>query len=238
MTYSANDEPRRTKDAQLTKPTPAIERNPQLYNSLGRRRACGSHRQKRGIFVVDRHEWLSDRPVFPGEGREFALTLSQNDFNALVQDHGASMYRIAYRMVGDRHEAEDVVQDTFRSAWKSRRNYQSGRGDRAWLASILRRRVIDRWRKKSPPSVVSSDAAFDVGVAGDDPLANEFTDEMQYALSQLPSELRETLLLVVVGELTHQEVANLLDIPLGTVLSRVSRARKRLRESLTAIAKK
>jgi RNA polymerase sigma-70 factor (ECF subfamily) len=55
---------------------------------------------------------------------------------------------------------------------------------------------------------------------------------MQDALSQLPEELRETLLLVVVGELTHQEVANMLEIPLGTVLSRVSRARRRLRDLL------
>ena len=58
------------------------------------------------------------------------------------------------------------------------------------------------------------------------------TDEMQHALSQLPLELRETLLLVVVGELTHQEVADMLETPLGTILSRVSRARRRLRELL------
>jgi RNA polymerase sigma-70 factor (ECF subfamily) len=57
---------------------------------------------------------------------------------------------------------------------------------------------------------------------------------MQQALGRLPEELRETLLLVVVGELTHQEAADLLEIPLGTVLSRVSRARKRLREYLLA----
>jgi RNA polymerase sigma-70 factor (ECF subfamily) len=59
---------------------------------------------------------------------------------------------------------------------------------------------------------------------------------MQGALSRLPTELRETLLLVVVGELTHQEVADMLDVPLGTVLSRVSRARRRLREFLLATA--
>ena len=67
-----------------------------------------------------------------------------------------------------------------------------------------------------------------------DPLAGDYTDEMQFALSQLPTELRETLLLVVVGELTHQEVADLLAVPLGTVLSRVSRARRRLRDVLIA----
>ena len=66
---------------------------------------------------------------------------------------------------------------------------------------------------------------------GGDPLAHHYTDEMQYALGQLPDELRETLLLVVVGELTHQEVADMLELPLGTVLSRVSRARRRLREA-------
>jgi RNA polymerase sigma-70 factor (ECF subfamily) len=143
---------------------------------------------------------------------------------------------MAYRMVGDRHEAEDVVQETYRSAWRSRDRYQTGRGDRAWLASILRRRVVDRWRRRRPPVVVSAQAPVDVSVAAEDPLANELSDEMQRALNRLPTELRETLLLVVVGELTHQEVADMLEIPLGTVLSRVSRARRRLREFLMATA--
>jgi RNA polymerase sigma-70 factor (ECF subfamily) len=60
---------------------------------------------------------------------------------------------------------------------------------------------------------------------------------MQAALARLPTDLRETLLLVVVGELTHQEPADLLNVPLGTVLSRVSRARTRLREYLVSAAK-
>lgn len=158
-----------------------------------------------------------------------ALTLAQ--FNALVDDHGPALFRVAYRMVGDRHEAEDMVQEAFRSAWKSREAYEEGRGDRAWLASILRRRVVDRWRKSGPLSVVSGEGR-EPGVEAVDPLAGDYTDEMQHALGQLPDELRETLLLVVVGELTHQEVADMLAIPLGTVLSRVSRARRRLRDVL------
>jgi RNA polymerase sigma-70 factor (ECF subfamily) len=166
------------------------------------------------------------------------LALTQTQFNTLVEDHGAVLFRMAFRMVGDRHEAEDVVQETFRSAWRSRDRYESGRGDRAWLASILRRRVVDRWRRRRPPVVASGPAVLDVGVAAEDPLANELSDEMQGALDRLPKELRETLLLVVVGELTHQEVANLLEIPLGTVLSRVSRARRRLREFLLATAER
>ena len=158
-----------------------------------------------------------------------ALTLAQ--FNALVDDHGPALFRVAYRMVGDRHEAEDMVQEAFRSAWKSREAYEEGRGDRAWLASILRRRVVDRWRKSGPLSVVSGEGR-EPGVEAVDPLAGDYTDEMQHALGELPDELRETLLLVVVGELTHQEVADMLGIPLGTVLSRVSRARRRLRDVL------
>jgi RNA polymerase sigma-70 factor (ECF subfamily) len=164
------------------------------------------------------------------------LALTQAQFNALVEDHGPALYRMAYRMVGDRHEAEDLVQEAYRSAWRSRERYQSGRGDRAWLASILRRRAVDRWRRRRPPVVMSSQSAVDVGVPAEDPLADELSDEMQRALDRLPTELRETLLLVVVGELTHQEVADMLDIPLGTVLSRVSRARRRLREFLLATA--
>lgn len=162
-----------------------------------------------------------------------ALTLAE--FNTLVDAHAGALYRIAYRMVGDRHEAEDIVQETYRSAWKSRDAYEEGRGDRAWLASILRRRVVDRWRRHAPPATFASDQAPEVEVAAVDPLAGQYTDEMQQALAQLPAELRETLLLVVVGELTHQEAADLLDIPLGTVLSRVSRARRRLRELLVGL---
>ena len=165
------------------------------------------------------------------------MALTQADFNALVENHAPALYRMAYRMLGDRHEAEDLVQETFRSAWKSRASFEANRGERAWLAAILRRRVFDRWRKHPQPAVSPGTATLDTPVHDADPLANEFTDEMQEALSRLPTDLRETLLLVVVAELTHQEVADLLDLPLGTVLSRVSRARARLREYLMASAK-
>ncbi len=75
------------------------------------------------------------------------MALSQAEFQRWVTDHGPSLFRIAYRMVGDSHEAEDVVQDAFRSAWKSRQSFEAGRGERAWLVAILRRRVADFWRR-------------------------------------------------------------------------------------------
>jgi len=162
------------------------------------------------------------------------LGLSQAEFNRLVGEHGPTLYRIAFRMVGDRHEAEDIVQEAFRSAWKSRRLFQAGVSDRAWLIAILRRRAADYWRRYPRPRLLNEDALLDVTSFDDDPLRNECDAALQRALDRLPVELRDTLLLVVVGELTHQEAARLLGVPLGTVLSRVSRARSRLRSYLSA----
>jgi RNA polymerase sigma-70 factor (ECF subfamily) len=165
------------------------------------------------------------------------VALTQAAFDRLVTEHGPALYRMAYRMIGDRHEAEDIVQETYRSAWTSRNGYQTGRSERAWLAAILRRRVVDRWRRQTLPGPSGGDFTPEVEVPSGDPMANEYTDEMQHSLDRLPLELRESLLLVVVGELTHQEAADLLGVPLGTVLSRVSRARERLREYWLVLAK-
>ena len=164
------------------------------------------------------------------------MALSQGQFADLIHEHAPALYRAAYRMMGNCHDAEDVVQDTLRSAWTCRNRFDEGRCQRAWLATILRRRVIDRWRRVGR-LVLSGDAFLDVGVDADDPVADGFSDEMQRALAELPIELRESLLLVVVGELTHQETANLLGVPLGTVLSRVCRARERLRTELRALSR-
>jgi RNA polymerase sigma-70 factor (ECF subfamily) len=164
------------------------------------------------------------------------LALAQGDFDRWVTEHSPSLYRMAFRMVGDRHEAEDLLQDTFRSAWKSRQLFDARRGERAWLAAILRRRVVDHWRRNVGNGFRLVDNKLEIGVEGADPLANDYSDEMQHALECLPADLKETLLLVVVAELTHQEAADLLGVPLGTVLSRVSRARGKLRDFLLARA--
>ncbi len=164
------------------------------------------------------------------------MALTQAQFRGMVTDHGPALFRMAFRMVGDSHEAEDIVQETYRSAWKSRHGYEEGRSQRAWLAVILRRRAVDHWRGRPRPKLLAEDGPLEVAVPAYDVTADEYTDEMQRALNQLSPELRDCLLLVVVGELTHQEAADLMEIPLGTVLSRVCRARKKLRQSLLALA--
>lgn len=150
-------------------------------------------------------------------------------FDRWVADHVAVLYRVAYRLLGNGHDAEDVVQDAFRSAWTSRHLYDRSRSERAWLLAILRRRVADHWRRRETREVAAGADLDRPALAEADPFADELSATMQAALDRLPAELRETLLLVVVGELTHQETADLQGIPLGTVLSRVSRARSRLR---------
>ena len=156
-----------------------------------------------------------------------------DQFERWASDHATVLYRVAFRMLGDGHYAEDVLQDTFRSAWTSRHLYDDSRSERAWLLAILRRRVADHWRKRSVrEQTIGDEVSQQAAPTGPIPFNDELSGPMQRALDRLPAELRDTLLLVVVGELTHQEAAQLQGIPLGTVLSRVSRARTRLREFL------
>jgi len=156
-------------------------------------------------------------------------------FDRWTCDHMAVLYRVAYRLLGDAHDAEDVLQETFRSAWTSRHLYEPSRSERAWLLGILKRRAADHWRRHGGgPTPLGDESTRIVAPPGAEPLADELSARMQRALATLSAEVRETLLLVVVGELTHQEAADLQGIPLGTVLSRVSRGRAQLRERLVA----
>ncbi|MBI1904372.1 MAG: sigma-70 family RNA polymerase sigma factor [Planctomycetia bacterium] len=165
----------------------------------------------------------------------------------MVDEHGPALYRTAVRLLNDRHEAEDAVQEAFRSAWASRENFRpeqrggagsAGAGERAWMVSILRRRVADHWRKRTLRVVADEDAPRELASREKPTEREPYTDEVQEALGRLPPEWREALLLVVVAELTHREAADELGVPLGTVLSRVSRARERMREYLLQAARK
>jgi len=168
-----------------------------------------------------------DQPCAPASGSADAQVAKW------AAEHLVVLYRVAYRLVGNCHDAEDVVQDTFRSAWVSRHLYDPARSERSWLLAILRRRASDSWRRRDGRQSMLGEAAADiVGSHDADPFAAELSSAVQRALARLPDEIRETLLLVVVGELTHQEAADLLEVPLGTVLSRVSRGRSRMREFL------
>ena len=161
------------------------------------------------------------------------LASAEAQFARWAGDHLEVLHRVAYRLLGNPHDAEDVVQDTFRSAWVSRHLFDASRSERAWLLAILRRRVSDAWRKRQGREVPLGDGTLDIAARRElNPMDDELSSGVQRALGRLPNEVRETLLLVVVGELTHQEAADLLGVPIGTVLSRVSRGRTRLRQYL------
>ena len=161
------------------------------------------------------------------------MGLSREQFNQMVTEHTPLLTRICVNMVGDKHEAEDIVQEAFSSAWRSRALYRPEYGTgKAWLAKILKRRVVDNWRKPTPMATLSTEDPITVLSFDDDPLCDEYSPEVSEALADLPECYRETLLLVVVDELTHQEAADQLGIPIGTALSRVSKAKKRMYEQL------
>lgn len=158
---------------------------------------------------------------------------AEAQFARWAGEHLQVLHRVACRLLGSAHDAEDVVQDTFRSAWVSRHLFDASRSERAWLLAILRRRVADSWRKRHDREMPLGDGTLDIAAGrSPDPWDDELSSQVQRALGRLTVEVRETLLLVVVGELTHQEAADLLRVPLGTVLSRVSRGRSRLRQYL------
>jgi RNA polymerase sigma-70 factor, ECF subfamily len=143
--------------------------------------------------------------------------------------HAQSLLRFALKMVRDRHRAEDLVQETLLSAWRHFHQFEPGTNCRAWLFRILinaRNREFSKWRELA--EVVSID---DIQLR--EPERISASTEINSALDNLSSEHREILMLGVVEGFSLKELAVILSVPAGTVMSRLSRARARLRELLS-----
>ncbi len=141
--------------------------------------------------------------------------------------HTAGLLRVAWRMTGDRAAAEDVVQEAMLSAWRGFDGFREGTNARAWLFRILINAIHTRGRKlRAMPAIEPIDSRDFAGRTSTAAL------EISQALDQLTIEHREVLLLAVVEGFTCEEAAGILDIPLGTVMSRLSRGRQALREQL------
>lgn len=154
-------------------------------------------------------------------------------YEGWVRDHAGELFRFGYRLCGDREVAEDLVQETFYEAWKCRKSLQHEDRARAWLFQILRHRY-GRWRRtenRGPLQMPIDAVAREV--PGADPARTPAEhDDLQKALGGLSDRLKLPLLMVLVQGMTCQEAADCLDLPLGTVLSRMHRAKKKLREAL------
>lgn len=135
--------------------------------------------------------------------------------------------RYARALVGDRAGADDLVQDTMERAWQKLSSWRKGADMRPWLFSIMHNLHIDQRRKPVIPTVALDDEdALATPAYAPDRLVGY---DLESALRLLAAEQREILLLVVLEEMTYEEVAATLGIPIGTVMSRLSRARERLR---------
>jgi RNA polymerase sigma-70 factor (ECF subfamily) len=135
--------------------------------------------------------------------------------------------RYARALLGGRADADDLVQDTIERGWDKLSSWRRGSDMRAWLFGIMHNLHVDSQRR---PALATEALDDDLPLAGADSSASRLAlRDMDRALQQLPPEQRDVLLLVALEELSYDEVAAALDIPLGTVMSRLSRARERLR---------
>lgn len=137
--------------------------------------------------------------------------------------------RYARAMLGDRAAADDLVQDTLERAWSRFAQWRAGSDLRAWLFGIMHNLRVDQLRRGGLPTCPLDDDTVDVPTRPTQSDRLEVMD-LESALRQLPDEQREVLLLVALEEMSYAEIAAALGIPLGTVMSRLSRGRERLRQ--------
>lgn len=137
--------------------------------------------------------------------------------------------RYARAMLGDRAAADDLVQDTLERAWSRVAQWRPGSDLRAWLFGIMHNLRVDQLRRGSLATHSLDEAAAEVPTRATQADRLEVMD-IEAALRQLPDEQREVLLLVALEEMSYAEVAAALGIPAGTVMSRLSRGRERLRQ--------
>ena len=161
-------------------------------------------------------------------------------FNQIVRRYQLRVYNLAARLLGDRTAAEDVAQDTFVSAYKALARFRGG-SLRAWLLRIASNQCYDRLRSAKRRPEQSLDEAmesplFDVPSGEPSPeqqaLGGELRDHILGAIGRLPFDQRNTMMLVDVQGLGYQEAADAMDVSIGTVKSRLSRARAAVRDAL------
>ena len=156
-------------------------------------------------------------------------------FAALYDRHGRAAYSLAYRIMGDKQEAEDVVQDAFIRVWRSAGGYRVGRGSvRTWILSIVHNRGIDQIRSRASrgrvqDKVEASAPTSEPSEAFAETWKNAQQEQVREALNTLPQEQVQILELAYFSGYTHIEIAERLDLPLGTVKGRMRLGLKKIR---------
>src|SRR5437762_8117116 len=154
------------------------------------------------------------------------------------------VYRVARHLAGSREEADDLVQETYARAFRSWRTFTPGTNLRAWLLRILTNLNIDRGRRQQRAPQTTPLEANDYylydklaeagGGASDEERVGErlSQDDIVSALSAVPHDFRDVIVLVDIGDFSYQDAAQILDIPIGTVMSRLHRGRRILKREL------
>jgi RNA polymerase sigma-70 factor, ECF subfamily len=160
----------------------------------------------------------------------------QDEFQQLALPHSASLLRVARRIASDRATADDLVQEALLRAWRSFDQFEPGTNARAWLFRILFNVFYAHGRKiRSAPHMVSLESSSSESEPARRPGFSPLeTAEVNRALEELSSDHRAVILLAVVEGFTGREISEILSLPAGTVMSRLSRARQALRDKLAA----
>lgn len=154
--------------------------------------------------------------------------------------HFKEIYRVALRLARKKEEAEELVQETFMQAWISFEKYKQGTNCRAWLYQILFNINSSEKRKHFTRTKHFQDVDEFVmeNAVSNAPVSEHLTDQTVIrAIDKLPEHYRSVVLLVDVYDFKYKEVTEILDIPIGTIMSRLNRARAKLRKSLARFAK-
>jgi RNA polymerase sigma-70 factor, ECF subfamily len=170
----------------------------------------------------------------------FRPKIRVEEFEAAAMPHLADLYRSASLLIQNSSEAEDLVQEVYLEAWKSFHRFEPGTNCRAWLFKIMFHRLHHFRRRLSKASKLEPfESPADLNnIMAEPPAPQEIRDEdILLALAKVPVDFREVVLLADVQEFSYKEIAETLKIPLGTVMSRLSRGRMQLRLELAEVAR-
>ena len=156
-----------------------------------------------------------------------------NAFELLYRRYARPVFALALRRLGDRGRAEDAVQETFASIWRSAGSYRRERGPGApWLYAVARNAIVDRRRTLGPPPAEAVEEASEDAGPDERAEASWTAWRIHRALAELPEQERKLIELAYWGGLSQSEIAEFLDIPLGTVKTRTRSALSRLANAL------
>src|SRR6188472_1586950 len=188
---------------------------------------------------------MSETDEQVGARRAAAQARSRVRFEEEALELSDQIYRVARRMVSTREEAEDLVQETYARAFRSWRSFTPGTNLRAWLLRILTNLNVDRGRKvqRSPQTQPLEETDYYLAnkvasAAGEEALETDEVverlsqDSIVNALSDIPPQFRDVVVLVDIGDFSYADAAQILDVPIGTVMSRLHRGRRALKQHL------